>query len=143
MIVLFNQLSSTIGEFYLSNRQFPDNDLDVVENLLTGAEIDFRLMENVSYSRCAHFYNLFQCGPVFTLDWFSLTLSKNATLNLLYYAGYLTMTVCYFYSKVLSVLISAKANDRFKIPNSEVMTDWARWITDNKIPSDDILETCV
>jgi hypothetical protein len=78
-------------------------------------------MEDVTYRRCAHFYNLVHCGPVFTLEWFSLTLSKNATL---YYAGYLTMTVCYFYPMVLSVLISAKANGRFRIPNPEVMTDW-------------------
>jgi hypothetical protein len=58
----------------------------------------------------------------------SSTLSKNAMLTLLYYAGYLTMTVCYFYPMVLSVLISAKAHGQFKIPNPEVMTDWARWI---------------
>jgi len=79
------------GEYPLLNRQFPDDGLDVVEDLLTGAEIEFDLIEDVTYS--------------------SLTLSKNATLTLLYYAGYLTMT----------------ANDRFKIPNPEVMTDWARW----------------
>jgi len=126
-IVLFNQLSSTIGEYPLLNRQFPDDGLDVVKDLLTGAEIEFDLMEDVTYSRCAHFYNLVHCGPVFTLEWFGLTLSKNATLTLLYYAGYLTMTVCYFYPMVISVLISAKANERFKIPNPEVMTDWARW----------------
>jgi hypothetical protein len=84
-------------------------------------------MEDVTFSRCAHFNNLVHCGLAFTLEWFSLTLSKNAMLTLLYYAGYLTMTVCYFYPMVLSILISAKANDQFKIPNLEVMTDWARW----------------
>jgi hypothetical protein len=56
-----------------------------------------------------------------------MTESKNATLSLLYYGGYLTMTVCYFYPMVLSVLISDKDNGRFKIPNLEVMMDWARW----------------
>ena len=100
-------------------------------------------MEDVTYSRCAHFYNLVHCGPVFTLEWFSLTLSKNATLTLLYYAGYLTMTVCYFYPMVLSIPISPKANDRFKIPNLEVMTDWARWIVGDVESWDDILKMCV
>ena len=100
-------------------------------------------MEDVTHSRCAHFYNLVHCGPVFTLEWFSLTLSKNATLSLLYYAGYLTMTVGYFYPMVLSVLISAKANGRFKIPNAEVMTDWARWIIGDVKSLDHILKMCV
>jgi hypothetical protein len=63
-IVLFNQLSSTIGEFPLLNRQFPDDGLDVVDDLLTGAEIIFDLMENATYSRCAHFYNLVHCRPI-------------------------------------------------------------------------------
>ena len=100
-------------------------------------------MEDITHSRCAHFYNLVHCGPVFTLEWFSLTLSKNATLSLLYYASYLTMTVGYFYPMVLSVLISAKANGRFKIPNAEVMTDWARWIIGDVKSLDHILKTCV
>jgi PD-(D/E)XK nuclease superfamily len=142
-IILFNQLSSTIGEFPLLNKQFPDDGLDVVEDLLTGAEIEFHLMQDVAYSRCAHFYNLVHCGPVFTLEWFSPTLSKDATLTLLYYAGYLTMTVCYFYRMVLSILISAKANGRFKIPNSEVMMDWARWCIADVESYHDVLKTCV
>ncbi len=75
-------------------------------------------------------------------EWFSLTLSKNATLTLLYYAGYLTMTVCYS-PMVLSVLIFAKANSKFKIPNAEVMTDWARWIISDVTSSNPILKTCV
>lgn len=100
-------------------------------------------MESVTYSKCAHFYNLVHRDPVFSLACFSLTVSKNATLTLLYYAGYLTTTVCYFYPMVLSVLISAKANDRFKIPNPEVMTDWARWIIGDVESWDDILKPCV
>jgi len=56
-----------------------------------------------------------------------LTSSKNATLTLLYYAGYLTMT----------------ANDKFKIPNTEVMTDWARWVIGDVGSWHHILETCV
>jgi PD-(D/E)XK nuclease superfamily len=86
---------------------------------------------------------LVHCGPVFTLEWFSSTLSTNATLTLLYYAGYLTMTVCYFYPNGFSILISAKANGRFKIPNPEVMTDWARWIIGDVESYHDILKMCV
>ena len=52
------------------------------------------------------------------------------------------MTVCYFSPMVLSVLISAKANDRFKIPNLEVMVDWARWIIGDA-GSWRVLKTCV
>jgi hypothetical protein len=52
------------------------------------------------------------------------------------------MTVCYFYPIVLSVLISAKADGRFRIPNPEVMTDWAKWIGD-VVSRDNILSTCV
>jgi hypothetical protein len=143
-IVLFNQLSSTIGEYPLINRQFPDDGLNVIEGLLAGEEIEFELQNDVTYSRCAHFYNLVRCGPVFTLEWFSLTLSTAATLSLLYYAGYLTMTVCYFYPMVLSVLISAKVNGRFKIPNREVMADWTRWVIGDDVESGvKILKTCV
>jgi hypothetical protein len=141
-IVLFNQLSSTIGEFPLLNRQFPDEGLEVVTKLLTGEEIEFDLMADVTFGRYA-LYNSVHCGPVFTLEWFSSTLSKDATLTLLYYGGYLTMTVCYFYPMVLSVLISAKANDTFKIPNPEVMTDWARWIIGDVGVWDNILKKCV
>jgi hypothetical protein len=102
-------------------------------------------MEDVTFTRCGHFYNLVHCGPVFTLEWFSSMLSKDATLTLLYYAGYLTMTVCYFYPIILFVLISSKGNGRIKIPNPEVMTDWARWITGAVEPraSDLVLKTCV
>ena len=44
---------------------------------------------------------------------------------------------------VLSALISVKANDRFKIPNPEVMTDRARWLIGDVEIQDDILKTCV
>ena len=64
-------------------------------------------------------------------------------LSLLYYTGYLTMIVCYFYPMILSVLISGKANDRFKIPNLEVTMDWARWTIGDVESSRDILKTCV
>ena len=55
------------------------------------------------------------------------------------------MTVCYFYLIVLFILIPAKGNGQVKIPNLEVMTDWARWITSAIEPwaSDLILKTCV
>ncbi|KIL70012.1 hypothetical protein M378DRAFT_156070, partial [Amanita muscaria Koide BX008] len=97
------------GEYPLLSKQFPDDDFDVIEVLLTGAEIEFVLMEDVTFT--------------------SSTLSKDATLTLLYYAGYLTMT----------------GNGRAKIPNPEVMTDWARWITGAIEPraSDVVLKTCV
>jgi len=57
------------------------------------------------------------------------------TLTLLYYAGYLTKTI----------------DDGFKIPNREVMTDWARWIVDDAVNDATvtsgnilgILKTCV
>ena len=81
---------ATLAEYPLLIKQFPDDDFDVIEALLTGAEIEFVLMEDVTFTRCGHFYNLVHCGPVFTLEWFSSTLSKDATLTLLYYAGYLT-----------------------------------------------------
>ena len=97
LIVLFNQLSSTIGEYPLLNRQFPDDGLNVLDELLKGAEIVFHLVESVTFGRCAHFYNLVHCSSMFTLEWFSFTLTTDATLTLLYYAGYLTMTVCRFY----------------------------------------------
>ena len=142
-IVLFNLPDDTIGKFPLSNTQFSDDDLDVIENLLTGEEIEFGLMDHVNYSRYAHSYNLVHCGTVFMLEWFSWTLSKNVTLSLLYYAGYLTMMVCCLYPVVLSVLISAKANGQFKIPNQEVMMDWARWIIGDGDSSGNILKMCV
>lgn len=44
---------------------------------------------------------------------------------------------------VLPVLISAKVNGQFKIPNLEVMTDWARWIIGEETSPNDILKTCV
>ena len=44
---------------------------------------------------------------------------------------------------VLSVLIPAKANDRFKTLNPEVRTEWARWIVGNVESQDDILKTCL
>lgn len=53
VIVLFNQLSSTIGEYPLLNKQFPDESLDVVEDLLTGGEIEFDLMDDVTYTQQA------------------------------------------------------------------------------------------
>ena len=64
------------------------------------------------------------------MGWFSSTLDTSETLTLLYYAGYLAMTsVLRFSAMLISVLICVKAKgDRFKIPNQEVMDDWAQWI---------------
>jgi len=38
------------------------------------------------------------------------------------------MTVCYFHTINLSVLMIVKPSGNLKITNREVMTDWARWI---------------
>ena len=72
---------------------------------------------------------------ILTLGWLSSTLDICETLTLLYYAGYLTMTstktVRCFRAMLISVLISVKPEgDQFKIPNQEVMSDWAQWIVD-------------
>jgi len=55
------------------------------------------------------------------------TLNIKETLTLLYYAGYLTMT----------------PTGRFKVPNREVMVDWARWIIGRDGSYTDILDICV
>ena len=61
---------------------------------------------------------------------------------MLYYAGYLTIDS--MYPMALSVLTPAKDNNLFKIPNLEVMADWARWIIGDHMKSeDDILKMCV
>ena len=50
---------------------------------------------------------------------------------ILYYAGHLTKTVCYFYLMVCYILISSKANGQFKIPNPEVRRNWEGWVFDD------------
>lgn len=100
-------------------------------------------MDGFFYGKCVHFYNLVHRDLIFTLERFSSTLSQDETLTLLYYAGYLTVTVCCFYPIVISVLISAKDNGRFKIPNLEVMMEWARWIGRDVKSRGNILKTCV
>ena len=64
------------------------------------------------------------------------------TLTLLYYAGYLTMTVCYFHAMIISVLMSFKPSGNLKIPNQEVLADWATWITGTVANVNDILGIC-
>ena len=91
--------------------------------------------------------------PILTLGWFSSALDIYGTFTLLYYAGYLTMTstktVCCFHAIMILVLISIKpeGGTRFKIPNREVMDDWAQWITDtvggNLGAEKDIIDECV
>jgi len=66
-------------------------------------------MESVTYGKCAGFYNLVHRDPVLTLELFRTDLSTNETLTLLYYAGYLTMRVSYFYLMAIYTLISARA----------------------------------
>jgi hypothetical protein len=53
------------------------------------------------------------------------------------------MTVCLFHTMINSVLISIKPTGQFKIPNREVMVDWARWITGGVESYTDILDVCV
>lgn len=53
------------------------------------------------------------------------------------------MTVCLFHTMINSVLISVKPTGQFKIPNREVMADWARWITGGVESYTDILDVCV
>lgn len=65
------------------------------------------------------------------------------TLTLLYYAGYLTTTVHCFHTMIISILISVKPTGWFKVPNREVMVDWARWITGSDDSYTDILDICV
>jgi len=74
---------------------------------------------------CAHFYNLVHYDPESTLECFSLTLSRNATLTLLYWLSdddsmwFLSNTSFHFD-------LSVKIPGWFKILNPEVM-DWAMW----------------
>jgi hypothetical protein len=77
------------------------------------------------------------------MGWFSSTLGSGGILTLLYYAGYLTMTVCCFQAVILSLLISVKPNDQYKIPNLEVMKDWARWLVGDIASWTNILEICM
>jgi hypothetical protein len=44
---------------------------------------------------------------------------------------------------IISVLISVKPAGLFKIPNREVMVDWARWVTGGVESCTDILNICV
>lgn len=53
------------------------------------------------------------------------------------------MTVRHFHAILISVLISVKPTGRFKVPNREVMVDWARWVTGGVESYTDILDVCV
>lgn len=61
----------------------------------------------------------------------------------MYYAGYLTESVRCFHAMIISVLISVKPTGRFKIPNRQVMVDWAGWITGSIESYANILDMCV
>jgi hypothetical protein len=52
-----------MGEFPLLIREFPDDGLDVVEDLPAGDEFEFELMESVTFSKCAHLYNVAHRDP--------------------------------------------------------------------------------
>jgi hypothetical protein len=53
------------------------------------------------------------------------------------------MTACLFHTMINSVLNSVKPTGQFKIPNREVMVDWARWITGGVESYTDIFDVCV
>jgi hypothetical protein len=54
------------------------------------------------------------------------------------------MTVCVqFPLNVVPVFIQGKALGKFKIPNTEVMADWSKWITGGSLGPENILMTCV
>jgi hypothetical protein len=69
-------------------------------------------------------------------------LDLEETFTLLYYAGYLTMTVCYFHAIIISILMFVKPSGKLKIPNREVLADWATWITGTVANVNDILGIC-
>ncbi len=128
-----NQLSNATGEYPLLRRKLPEvvSALDEIALLLCHKEISFELQESVTFSKCVTSYS-HRPLLILTFGWFSSTLDIYETLTLLYYAGYLTMTktVCRFPAMIISVLISIKPEGvQFKIPNREVMDDWAQWIT--------------
>ena len=49
------------------NKKVSDNGLDVVEDLLIGATVEFELIENVFYNKCVHFFNSVLYDFIFTL----------------------------------------------------------------------------
>jgi hypothetical protein len=50
--LFFNQLSNAIGEYPLLHRKFPEDGsaLDIIEALLSGSDIPFKLEDNVTFS---------------------------------------------------------------------------------------------
>lgn len=74
---------------------------------------------------------------------FSPDLGCSGILTLLYYGGYLTMTVraiCHCKSPRLT---RAKSSGGLKIPNLEVLADWSLWITDTEPAGTNIFSLCV
>jgi hypothetical protein len=104
--------------------------------------LNFRIVSFLASGAPTSYPCLHHC-PNLTLGWFSSTLNLDETLTLLYYAGYLTMTVRCFRTMIISILTSVKDTGRFKIPNLEIMVDWARWVTADVKSHTDILDVCV
>jgi len=48
----------------------------------------------------------------------------------------------FFHAIIIPVLNSVKPDGKFKVPNGEVMLDWARWIVGGACFSEDILNEC-
>jgi hypothetical protein len=55
--LFFNQLSNAIGEYPLLRRNIPEgvSALDVIERLLSGADVPLELEDSVTFSMCAYF----------------------------------------------------------------------------------------
>jgi hypothetical protein len=77
------------------------------------------------------------------MEGFSPDLNCSGILTLLYYGGYLTVTVSVIcYCKSLG-LTRAKSSGGLIIPNLEVLADWSLWITDTEPAGKNIFSLCV
>ena len=66
--MFFNQLSNAIGEYSLLRRNFPGDSsaLDVIERLLSDADVRLELEDSITFSRYAHFLTPFT--PLANID---------------------------------------------------------------------------
>ena len=66
--MFFSQLNNAIGEYPLLRRNFPGDSsaLDVIERLLSDADVPLELEDSVTFSMCAYFLTLFT--PLSSID---------------------------------------------------------------------------
>jgi hypothetical protein len=59
--LFFNQLSNAIGEYPLLHRNIPEDvsALDVIERLLSDADVPLELDEGVTFTTCANFLTVY------------------------------------------------------------------------------------